>query len=142
MCELDVTAIVASIAPRDYSASVAELGNDAGRITWEAACEDARELFGDTFDRESFDAYFSGFGAWDDEELAAHTDEECAALMLQFIAGDMREADFSSYADIEGGAEPFTDEWWPQYEKASEAGTVAGRFFRADDGRVFYYIGE
>ena len=27
MCELDVTAIVASIAPRDYSASVAELGN-------------------------------------------------------------------------------------------------------------------
>ena len=32
MCELDVTAIVASIAPRDYSASVAELGNDAGRF--------------------------------------------------------------------------------------------------------------
>lgn len=142
MCELDVTAIVASIAPREYSASVAELGNDAGSITWEAACEDARDLFGDTFDRESFDAYFSGFGAWDAEELAAHTDEECAALMLQFIAGDMREADFSSHADIEGGAEPFTDEWWPQYEKASEAGTVSCRFFRADDGRVFYYIGE
>lgn len=141
MSELDISALVASIAPRDYSASVAELGNDAGRITWRAACEDARELFGDTFDRESFNAYFSGFGAWDAEELAAHTDEECAALMLQFIAGDMREADFSNYADIEDGAEPFTDEWWSQYEKASETGTVARRFFRAD-GRIFYYIGE
>lgn len=143
MCELDISALVAGMRdPSEYSASVAERGQDAGRMTWKAACKDARELFGDTFDRAAFDEYFSHFGAWDDEELAAHTDEECAALMLQFIAGDMREADFSSYADIEGGAEPFTDEWWPQYEKASEAGTVAGRFFRADDGRVFYYIGE
>lgn len=134
--ELDVSTIVSSIAPRDYSASVAELGADAGRITWTAACEDARELFADNFNRESFDAYFSSFGAWTDEELAAHTDEECAALMLQFIACDMREA------DLDGGAEPFTDEWWPQYEAASADGTVSGRFFRADDGRVFYYIGE
>ena len=61
MCELDVTAIVASIAPRDYSASVAELGNDAGRITWEAACEDARGLFGEHFDRAAFDEYFFAF---------------------------------------------------------------------------------
>lgn len=134
--ELDVSTIVSSIAPRDYSASAAELGQDAGRITWAAACEDARELFADNFNRESFDAYFAGFGAWTNEELAAHTDEESAALMLQFIAGDMREA------DLDGGAEPFTDEWWPQYEAASADGMVNGRFFRADDGRVFYYIGE
>lgn len=143
MCELDISAVIENMRdPATYSASAAELGQDAGRITWAAACEDARGLFGDAFNRESFNAYFSGFGAWTDEELAAHTDEECAALMLQFIAGDIRESDFSNYADIEDGAEPFTDEWWPQYEAASSAGTVAWRFFRADDGRIFYYIGE
>ena len=140
--ELDVTNIVKEIAPRDYSASCAELGDNAGRITWQAACEDGRALFGDRFDREAFDAHFLQFGAWDADELAAHTDEECAALMLQFIAGDIRESDFSTYSDIKNGAEPFADAWWPQYQAASEAGTVSSRFFRADDGRVFYYIGE
>ena len=138
MNELDITAVIENMRdPATYSASRAELGQDAGRITWAAACEDARALFGDAFNRESFDAYFSGFGAWTDEELSAHTDEQCAALMLQFIAGDIRESDF-----IEDGAEPFTDEWWPQYEAAAHTGTVAGRFFRADDWRVFYCIGE
>lgn len=137
MNELDITAVIANMRdPAVYSSSVAELGQAAGRITWAAACEDARGLFGDAFNRESFDAYFSGFGAWTDEELAAHSDEQCAALMLQFIAGDIRES------DIEDGAEPFTEEWWPQYEAASSAGTVSGRFFRTDDGRIFYYIGE
>ncbi len=112
MCELDVTAIVQAIEPADYSASRAELGNDAGRITWANATRDALELFGDAFDRKTFESYFMGFGAWDAAELAAHTDAECAALMLQFISSDLRECD------------------------------VSGRFFRADDGRVFYYYGS
>lgn len=143
MSELDITALIENMRePIAYSASRAELGQNAGRITWRAACADALELFGDNFNRESFDAYFAGFGAWTDEELAAHTDAESAALMLQSIAGDIRESDFSEYRDIDNGAEPFTDEWWPQYEAASSAGTVNGRFFRADDGRIFYYIGE
>ena len=142
MNELDITAVIENMRePATYSASRAELGQDAGRITWNAACDDALGLFCDNFNRESFDAYFAGFGAWTDEELAAHTDAECAALMLQFIAGDIRESDFSEYADIEDGAEPFMDEWWPQYEAASNDGAVNGRFFRADDGRIFYYIG-
>ena len=136
MCELDISAVVARIEPFNYSASQAERGPDAGRMTWEAACKDARELFGDTFDRAAFDEYFSHWGAWDAEELAAHSDDEAAGLMLQFIAGDMRGCEFSDWP------EAFSAEWWPLYEAASEAGTVAGRFFRADDGRVFYYIGE
>lgn len=136
MTELNITNIVASIAPMDYSASAIELGVNAGRITWEAACNDALGLFGDQFDREEFDAYFSGFGAWSDEELAAHSDKESAALMLQFIAGDLRECEFSDWPA------PFTDAWWAEYEKAVSAGTVAGRIGRGDDGQIYYYIGE
>jgi hypothetical protein len=136
MSELDVTAIVQAIEPADYSASCAELGENAGRITWANATRDALELFGDAFNREEFDSYFRGFGAWDDAELAAHTNAECAALMLQFISGDLRECDFADWP------EQFSPEWWQEYESASSSGIVSGRFSRADDGRVFYDYGS
>lgn len=136
MSELNVTALVASMNdPADYSASRAELGEHAGRITWGNATRDARELFGDAFNREAFDDYFRGFGAWDTEELAAHSDDECAALMLQFIAGDIRE--------VPSEHEPFTDEWWLDYEDMAREGVVAGRLARGiEPGTVFYYIGD
>lgn len=134
--EINITNIVANIAPMDYSASAAEMGQDASKITWAAACEDALELFGDQFDREEFDAYFAGFGAWSDKELAAHTDRESAALMLQFIAGDIRESDF------DGWPAQWSDEWWTEYEKAASAGTVTARIGRGDDGQIYYYIGN
>lgn len=133
---LDVTSIVRTIAPRDYSASVAEIGADAGTRTWAAACEDALELFGESFNRAAFDDYFSHWGAWSAEELAAHSDEQCAALMLQFIAGDMRECEFQDWP------EAFSAEWWPLYETASAEGTVSARFGRGDGGKIYYYIGE
>lgn len=137
MYEIDISNVVTGMRdPFEYSASIAERGPDAGRMTWAAACQDALELFGETFDRESFDAFFSGFGAWTDEELAAHTDDECAALMLQFIAGGMRECESID-------AEPFTDEWWDEYRTLAETGTVVGRFSKHADGSgVLYYIGE
>lgn len=134
--ELNITSLVREIGgcARNYSASQAELGPDAGRITWNAAKDDALALFGDQFDRETFDDYFRHWGAWSDEELAAHSDEESAALMLQFIAGDMRECDMPERPRAT---------WWREYEKGCERGTYAGRIMRgAKRGTVFYYIGE
>lgn len=136
MTELNITGIIATIAPMDYSASAFEIGDDASSITWAAACDDALELFGDQFNREEFDSFFSGFGAWCDDELAAHTDRESAALMLQFIAGDIRACEFPDWP------EPFTVAWWKEYEKASSAGAVCGRLSRGDDKQIYYYIGE
>lgn len=132
--ELNITYIVREIAPRDYSASCAELGDNAGAITFGNAREDALALFGDQFNREAFDAYFAGFGAWDDAELAAHSDAECAALMLQFIAGDMRECDMPSEPDAD---------WWRGYEHDCRDGQFGGRIMRSiNPGDVLYYIGE
>ena len=41
--EIDVTDFFTTASPRDYSASAAELGQDAGRITWGHACQDAAD---------------------------------------------------------------------------------------------------
>lgn len=142
--DINITCIIRHFlndaSPRDYSASVAELGRDAGSFTWNNAKEHARELFGEEFDRAAFDGHFAGFGAWDHEELAAHTDEECAALMLQLIAGDWREA--VGLIESESDAEPLTAEWWEELEELSRSGTAPSNLGRGDDGAVYYYIGS
>ena len=141
--ELDISSFIRDLDAPTYSASRFELGDNAGAITWNNAKRDARALFGDAFDRDAFDAFFAEFGAWDDEELAAHTDEECAALMLQFIAGDARECDFQSYRDAgDNTPEQWSAAWWPVYETRASEGQVSSRFFRADGGRIFYGIGN
>ncbi len=134
--ELNITQLIAETAPNDYSASRAELGDNAGAITSGHAVDDALEIFGDQFSRQAFDEYFADFGAWSEDELAAHSDRECAALMLQFISGDIRECDFSEWPD------QFSAEWWNEYESASERGIVSGRIFRGDDGQVYFYVGS
>jgi hypothetical protein len=42
--ELEITSLFQTIAPMDYSASAAELGQSAGQITWGHAVEDAPDF--------------------------------------------------------------------------------------------------
>lgn len=134
--ELNITDIVRDLAPRDYQASIADIGPDAGPRTWAAALEDAPELLREVYDREAFHAFFRGFGAWDDADLTAHTEADDMALMLQFIAADLREVE---YID----AEPFTEEWWTEFERECERGNASGRLGRGvGSGTVYYYIGS
>lgn len=122
----------------DYSASVAEIGNDAGPSTWRAACDDAPDYpILDTEDkREAFRAFVRNSGGWSDDEVAAWSDSELTALLIQWISGDMREP-----VGFELGPDT-TPEQWADYETQSREGNCAGRIFRADDGRVFFYIGS
>lgn len=135
MKNIDITEIVKTICPRDYSASVAEIGPHAGRDTFAAAKEDALELFGDQYDRAEFTYHIREFSAWSDEEIEAWSDEEVAAIILQFISGDMRECEFA------GWPEPFTSEWWPLYMAACNEGTLAWRF-GGYENTVWYYLGS
>ena len=135
--ELNITRFFTDAAPRDYSASAAELGPDAGRITWAHACEDspdyAAELLPDADSRESWRDYVGTWGAWNATERAAWSDAELGALLLQSIAGDMRECGIgpdSTAAD------------WARYHADAEDGRVSGRIWRDDSGQVFYYVGE
>ena len=139
MCtELDITDFFNNAAPMDYSASVAEIGNDAGPSTWRAACEDSPEYFLlDTDEkRDAFRKYARGFGAWNDEEIAAWTDIELNALCIQMISGDMREADL---------APGMTADAWKEYEQKANTGQIPGRIYGgplSTDGRVYFSISE
>jgi len=131
MTELNVTHMVESAD--DYppmSASVAELGNDAAAITWRNAKAYAasRPLLTNDADRDDARQWLKGFGAWEPAEIAAWSDNELNALIVQFVAGDIRELEaFDSFED---------------YQKAAEAGTAGGRLYKADDGQFYFYMGD
>lgn len=130
--EIDVTEFFNAGGHMDYSASRMEMGRDAGVITWRNACEASAEYcLLDTPDKlDAVRRYFRGFGAWSDEELAAKPDRELNALLLQFIAGDIRE--FSD--DV--------SEWdWEAYRAEAATGSISGNLFEGEDNRVYFYIG-
>ena len=131
--ELNITHFFNDAAPRDYSASVAEIGNDAARSTWQAACDDSEDypMLDSDEKREEFRRYVKGFGAWSEDEIAAWSNQELNALLIQMVSGDIREASLD--AD-----EPD----WEQYQKDSEDGRISGRIFKGSDSQIYYCIGD
>lgn len=75
----------------EFSHSRAEGGENAGQNTWNAALKGPRLLLQTPEEFEAFRDYVKGFGAWDEEEIAAWDENECQALFLQMIAGDVRQ---------------------------------------------------
>lgn len=118
--DINITAFFNNAAPMDYSASVAEIGRDAGPSTWQAANEDSPDYFMlDTAEkRDAFRNHVKGFGAWSDEEIAAWSDTELNALFIQLVSGDMREA---------GLDEKPVD--WEAYQAKSEQGQCSGNIY-------------
>ena len=128
--ELNITRFFTEATPRDYSASVAEIGANAGADTWRAAMDDSPDymLLDDDEKREAMREHIKGFGAWDDTEIAAMTDTALNALCLQMIAGDIREAGLDT-----------TNPDWDAYEKNDD---IAGRLFKGIDNEIYYYLGD
>ena len=132
---VDVTCLVADIDPFDISASVAERGQNAGRETWANALVETNAHPLEIEDRDAARAFFKGFGAWDDAEIAAWSNNELDALVLQFAAGDLREIQ-----DLCPG-EGLGDIDWQEAEKLAAAGTIGGRLW-ADGDKLTIYIGD
>lgn len=134
--EIKITKFLSQCCMRDYSASAAELGDDAGKITWQAAQDDAPDWHflqeNDAFD--TFRVFVRASGGWSADEVAEMSDATLEALCLQWIAGDVREAGLDDGRHDDDSA-------WEQYEEDAEAGRVSGRIFRAD-GEVYWYCGE
>lgn len=133
--EINITKFFKETKPSWYSASVMEIGTDAGPITWLHAKNDSRHypLLDTEEKREAFRAFVRGFGAWDDEEIAAWSDVELNALCIQFIAGEMRE-----FQELANGD-------WSEWRELGEAGTVNGLLFGGElstDGEIYFYIGD
>lgn len=136
--EIDITDFFNTAAPMDYSASVAEIGRDAGPSTWRAANDDSADypIIDTDEKREAFRAFVRSAGAWSDEEINAWSNIELNALAIQWISGDMR-----NVPGIDMGPHMSEDDW-SEYAEMSEAGIVSGSIFRADDGRIYWYIGS
>lgn len=122
--ELDITEFFNGARPADYSASVMELGEHAGEITWNRALVAARRWnLLDTPDKQAaFRAHVRGFGAWSDAEIEGFSSVELNALLIQLIAGDIREAGLDSGTT------------WEEYNASENA----GRLLQGIDGRVYY----
>ena len=139
MIEINITRFVRNAGMIDYFASVAEIGANAGPATWRRACEDSPEytMLATDDQREAYRAHILAYGAWEPEEIAAWSDGEINALLMQEIAGDVREIE-SLCGGIPGSPEFDAQE----YESLTYDGTLSGRLFVGSDGEIYYYIGE
>ena len=114
----------------NLSGSQAELGKDAGKITWQnslAYAERHTLLTNDTM-RDNARKYFKGFGAWSAEEIAAWSDLHLNAMVTQDIAANIREMERFESQEA--------------YQSAAEQGTVSGMLYKGDDGKWYAYIGD
>src|SRR5881394_389204 len=99
--EINITSFVQNEDPFDYSASMAERGENSGRDTWNNAKTKAPVLLDTPEKIEALRDYVKGFGSWDEEEIATWDDTECNALFVQLISGDMREAGMDNVEDFD-----------------------------------------
>ena len=91
--ELDITFLIEK-DPNiliNYSASIAEIAENAGSITWENSLKLNHAFVSQSGDIDNAKRYFEGFGAWCAEEIAAWTNQELNAVILQLVVGDLRE---------------------------------------------------
>lgn len=135
--EIDITRFFNDEEPGEFSASQAELGANAGKITWNNAVEHGTNspLLTTPEQIEALRDHVKGYGAWEEEEIAAWSEAECNALFIQLISGDMREIEALCTND-DGEVN------WEEHHRLSERGTISGSLYRGDDGRVYYYLGD
>lgn len=137
--ELDITHLVTSeeFVPFDLSNNRATLGDNAGQLTWNASKEAAVSIAPPLLDsdekKEAFRDFVKSSGGWSEEEIATWDDTELNALLLQWIAGDIREA----FKDAD-----FAEWDWSDYQERAEAGQVSSRIFKGTDGKIYFYIGN
>lgn len=74
-----------------FAHSRMEGGDNAGPDTWNAALNGPRPLLNTPEEFQAFRDHVKGYGAWSQEEINGWDDNECQALFLQMIAGDVRE---------------------------------------------------
>ena len=130
MASIDVTQFIQTCSMRDFSASVAEIGTDAGPATWRASLEESEEFdFLSTPELlQEFREWLKPWGGWSDDEIAAMSDQHLRALCLQWIAGDWRECFDCSPDAVD----------WEFYESMASEGTCPSSFYCTNDGSIFW----
>lgn len=131
--ELKITDFFNKTNPFYYSASVAELGEDVGKITWENALDCGFSLINTEEEKEAARDHFRAYGAWAEEEIAAWTGAALNALVIQEISAEMRDLDELAAGD------------WSKWQELCTDGAASGRLYGGElstDGEVYFYLGE
>ena len=131
--EIDVTPLFASpgFDPRNCCNSVANLGQNAGKLTWQASQRAASALVLSPEQLEAFRDFVRSSGGWTREEIAAWSDAELTALCVQWISGDIREG----FGD---GVSNDPAEWdWVEYRHMADNGSVSSTLY-LHDGKLFW----
>ena len=135
--QLDITHLVSSenFVPFDLSNNCATLGDNAGQLTWRASMEASKDIAPPLLDTEEkkddFRQFVKESGGWKEDEINSWDDTYLNALLLQWIAGDIREA---------FGDQDFTEWDWQDYEEQYKAGQISSRLFKGDDGKIYFDI--
>lgn len=134
--EIDVTRLVTEADAFEFSASIAERGVNAGKETWANSLEEAkaRPLLSDDQLDEARD-WARDFGAWDDEQIDAWSADEVNALVVQYVAGNLREIEALCMGD-DGEID------WAKAEAMSSEGRISGNIWPGGDGRFWFYLGS
>lgn len=132
--ELNISSFFATVTPCELSGSVAEMGAHAGALTWSASCKASTHhpLLTTDEQRDAFRAWVESSGGWTTEEIAAWSDLELNALLLQWIAGDLREMGIDESTDAID---------WADVERGQNDGQYPSNIFRGDDGSVYFSLG-
>lgn len=131
MCEVDVTCLVSGdVDPFDLSHSRAEAG-EANKWSDALDIANGRRLPG--LDVDDVNTWWRDMGASDGRRMNR---KECAALVLQYAASDLRELQSLAPGDGLGDID------WKEAEALSDAGTCSGSLFVGDDGKLYCYIGN
>lgn len=131
--EIDCSALLASpgFNPWNCCNSVANLGQDAGELTWRASQRHATALVLSEGQKGAFRDWVRSSGGWDDEEIDAWPDTKLAALCVQWVSGDIRECFGDDLPD-----DP--REWdWADYNERAERGSVSSTLYLFG-GKLFW----
>lgn len=134
--DIDITQFFTDADPFDFARSIAETGESAGPDSWNNAMAEAERCSLLTMP-EQVDAlrdHMKGFGAWSEEEIVGWTKQECNAMFVQLVAGDIREG------YLEGaGIDPDSDKW-QAYLMGADSGRRSGNIFCGYNGKVYYSL--
>lgn len=131
--EIDCTPLFRSpgFDPWNCCNSVANLGQDARKLTWQASQRAASALVLTEGQKEAFRDWVRPSGGWDEEEIEAWSDADLTALCVQWIAGDIREG----FGD---GVSNDPAEWdWADYNERAERGSVSSTLYLFG-GKLFW----
>ena len=145
--ELNITNLFYALVYEDkacqLSASVLEMGNNAGAITWNNSKEEAKNcnLLDTEEKKEAFREFVESSGGWTMDKIMRWDDIELEALFIQWIAGDIREGGLDELIE---GDEEHNGAVWKEYEERCEQGQCSSNIFggpMSEDGSIYFCLG-